>query len=185
MSEQRQTFFCDEWLSDDRYRHWLAKVPGDRTKYRCFLCGETRALSNMGVKALMSHSKGTKHEKKTGAVQRIKTETRPLVSMWQSKSESKQGTSSNTNSNLESNKQCEAPSSITPNIDTDASDDMVPLTVPPPPTDTVGTKTQTSQSSISKFVLADDQWRAEILWTMKTIMSHYSANSSKGDRQAV
>ena len=128
----------------------------------------------MGVKALMSHSKGTKHVKKAGAVQRIKTETRPLVSMWQSK------TSCNTNSNLESKKQCEASSSITPNIDTDASDDMMPLTLPPPPTDTASTKPQTYQSSISKFVLADDQWTAEILWAMKTIMSHYSSNSSKG-----
>ena len=72
MSSAKSTYFSDEWLTNVKYSKWIAKVPDDKTKYWCVLCGETRALSNMGAQALNLHAKGAKHQNKAGTLSHIK-----------------------------------------------------------------------------------------------------------------
>ena len=50
------------------------------------------------------------------------------------------------------------------------------MTIPPPPQDNA---TQRSQTTLEGHVTKDNVLKAETLWTLKLITSHYSFNSSK------
>ena len=54
------------------------------------------------------------------------------------------------------------------------------LTIPPPPQDNA---TPRSQSSLEGHVTKDNVLKAETLWTLKLVTSHYSFNSSKDTSQ--
>lgn len=128
----------------------------------------------MGAQALNSHAKGARHRNKTETVSHIKAETKPLTSYWAPKSEPAPeiiGTSDMKSS-----------PSQEPNMDTSSTSadvDLATLHVPPPQDNTKHAAAQKSQSAIKNFVLTDDQWRAEVLWVMKTVKVHHSASSSR------
>ena len=61
--KNRQSFFQDKWLSDNRFGSWLQCLPDDKTSAKCKLCQATIHLSNMGASSLTSHTKGEKHVK--------------------------------------------------------------------------------------------------------------------------
>ena len=52
------------------------------------------------------------------------------------------------------------------------------LTVPVPPEDTQAASTSTAGAKITKFAQKEDVFVAEVLWAVKTVVSHYSTSSS-------
>ena len=50
-----QTYFQDEWLEEDEFSSWVARVLDDNKKANCKVCGKIFELSNMGRGALTSH----------------------------------------------------------------------------------------------------------------------------------
>ena len=59
----KQTYFQDVWLTNVRYKSWVAK-PKDKQIARCLICKADISLSNMGCFALDEHARGQKHQKK-------------------------------------------------------------------------------------------------------------------------
>eukprot|EP00117_Sycon_ciliatum_P022771 scpid71843/ scgid19539/ len=53
--------FSDKWLSQDKYRSWIAPMPSNRHKARCKLCSKDIELGSMGEAALVSHMASKKH----------------------------------------------------------------------------------------------------------------------------
>lgn len=44
-SKQKRKF-SDGWLSDDRYKHWIEKVPFDETLFYCNICNKSFSCSS-------------------------------------------------------------------------------------------------------------------------------------------
>ena len=63
---------------------------------------------------------------------------------------------------------------------TSQSQQQAVMTIPPPPQDDA---TQRSQTTFEGHVTKDNVLKAETLWTLKLITSHYSFNSSKDTSQ--
>ena len=57
-----QTYFQDVWLTDVRYKSWVAKTK-DTNITRCLICKADISLSSMGCSALDKHARGQKHKK--------------------------------------------------------------------------------------------------------------------------
>lgn len=53
--------FNEEWLKDDRFKDWLEKDNSSVSQAKCRLCVTSFNLSNMGIRAVVSHSTGKKH----------------------------------------------------------------------------------------------------------------------------
>ena len=54
----KQIYFQADWLLNDDFQIWLARVPEDNTKARCKLCKKSFGLS--GKAALISHQTNSK-----------------------------------------------------------------------------------------------------------------------------
>ena len=120
-------------------------------KARCIVCGLTFELSNMGQQALISHSKGKKHVKKMKYASKMKQQQQHLKSFFVPKSKGTQST------------------------DTTWTED---LKVADPPTVIALASTSTTSTTLTQCISRDDVLNAEVLWAIKTVMSHYSMNSS-------
>ena len=70
-NKAKQTFFSNTWLTDSRFSLWLSKS-NDSTKATCKLCKRDFSLSNMGLKAVISHSEGANHIKRVKEKEEIK-----------------------------------------------------------------------------------------------------------------
>ena len=53
--------FRDEWLCQERYKHWVAKDRSDDTMARCTLCMKQISVANAGKYGLDSHAKSALH----------------------------------------------------------------------------------------------------------------------------
>ena len=117
----------------------------------------------MGKKALLSHAKGTKHPVKEKLFLHIKQEP---ISAW-----AKSVPASDHPSTVA------VASTSKPEADVDMEDLVVPS--PPPMQNPKPVQKDTSrQTSMDTYAAKDDTLRAEILWAMKCLHSHYSCNSS-------
>lgn len=125
----------------------------------------TFSLGNRGKQALLSHAWGKKHQK----IIAVKSESQKsglhnfLVprSPKESRSVDIQETSTRNTDSAKCRK-------LSPSSDN--------LTVPPPPREPP--KKQPSSSQISSYFSKEDVLSAEVLWAIKTLMAHYSSNSS-------
>ena len=72
------TKFNTEWLKDPLFSSWVGVDPSSNTRARCILCGVKFELGNMGRQALISHSKGKKHELKVNITDKVKQENKSL-----------------------------------------------------------------------------------------------------------
>ncbi|XP_048580627.1 uncharacterized protein LOC116610226 [Nematostella vectensis] len=129
---------------------WVAQAQ-ESTKARCKMCSVTFELGNMGKQALISHAKGKKH------LRRVAPSTQQLslnsfVTVQKQESEQNSSAAERT------------------------------MTVPPPPVDLsqVASSSDSSKGTIKKYVTKDETLKAEVLWAIKVLMSHYSCNSSAG-----
>ena len=147
----RQTSFNSAWLQEELFKPWLGTVEKDNHKARCIVCGLTFELSNMGKQALISHSKGKKHVKKMKYASKTKQQQQQLKSFFVPKSKGTQST------------------------DTTQTED---LKVADPPTGIALASTSTTSATLTQCISRDDVLNAEVLWAIKTVMLHYSMNSS-------
>ena len=123
----------------------------DNHKARCIVCGLTFELSNMGKQALISHSKGKKHVKKMKYASITKQQQQQLKSFFVPKSKGTQSTNTTWTDTLK---------------------------VADPPTGTTLASTSTTSATLTQCISRNDVLNAEVLWAIKTVMSHYSMNSS-------
>lgn len=63
----KHTFFQQDWLLEPCFKDWVQQVPRNAKVVMCNVYNKTIELSNMGRRALTSHMKGTKHQKKMRA----------------------------------------------------------------------------------------------------------------------
>ena len=61
MNNVKTSRFNIDWLNRGEYKDWLLPEDSDPTKARCKICRKTFSISNMGEKAVRSHTKGKKH----------------------------------------------------------------------------------------------------------------------------
>ena len=122
----------------------------DNHKAGFIVCGLTFELSNMGKQALISHFKGKKPcQEKMKYTSKMKQQQQQLKSFFVPKSKGTQST------------------------DTTQTED---LKVAYPPTG-IALASITS-ATLTQCISRDDILNAEVLWAIKTVMSHYSMNSS-------
>ena len=115
-------------------------------------------ILNMGESALKSHMKSERHKNnsKIGGEQAVTLSLFGFVS-------------------------CENGNSVEAGkAETSQSQQQAVMTIPPPPQDDA---TPRSQPSLKGHVTKDNVLKAETLWTLKLITSHYSFNSSKDTSQ--
>ena len=145
----QQTSFNSAWLQEELFKPWLGTVEKDNHKARCIVCGLTFEVSNMGKQTLISHSKGKKHVEKLKYAS--KTKQQQLKSFFVPKSTGTQST------------------------DTAWTED---LKVADPLTGIALACTSTTSATLTQYISRDDVLNAEVLWAIKTVMLHYSVNSS-------
>ncbi|EDO42389.1 predicted protein [Nematostella vectensis] len=129
---------------------WVAQAQ-ESTKARCKMCSVTFELGNMGKQALISHAKGKKHLRRVApSTQQVSLNS--FVTVQKQESEQNSSAAERT------------------------------MTVPPPPVDLsqVASSSDSSKGTIKKYVTKDETLKAEVLWAIKVLMSHYSCNSSAG-----
>ena len=146
------TRFNRDWLSKADYKPWLASVE-DVTKAYCKMCMKAFSLSNMGEIAVKSHASGKKHQ--TAVTQSQKASS--VSEFFEAKSR--------TTSGLVSSENLEEPSASL------IHDHEVTL-------QESGSMSTSHGNVMSKFTLTKHQHKVEILWALKTVMSHFSYNSS-------
>ena len=144
--------FNREWLSKKEYQLWLTPVEGDVTKAKCKICVKTFSLSNMGEIAVRSHASGKKHQ---AAV--TLSQTGSVSHFFGAKCETTPG--------LSGTGKPEEPSTSSSHDagHTHKESESMPTT---------------QGNVLSKFLLTKHQHKAEILWALKTVMSHFSYNSA-------
>ena len=148
----KQTKFNKDWIKDPAFSSWVGVDPNSETKARCMLCGYNFELGNMGKKSLVSHANGKKHKLKHQLSVKVKQEIKPLDVHFGKV----------------------APSSSAEDKPLNTTDMVVP---PPPPLPPA--QKPTTSGMMSSYVVRDEVLTAEILWAMKTVVSHYSVNSSE------
>ena len=152
------TKFNQEWLSKEEYKRWLMPVPEDMTKAKCRLCSKTFLLSNMGEIAIKSHASGKKHKTTVthaygiGPVSdffKFKKDQQPEMSMTLKFEE--------------------------PSTSLLCGTEVRDMTIPPPPQQVQSTL---RQQDVGKHALRKEQHKAEGLWALKCVMSHFFFNST-------
>ncbi|XP_063744625.1 uncharacterized protein LOC134867752 isoform X3 [Eleginops maclovinus] len=59
--------FNANWLSIGQFADWLKRVPADDSEAYCTFCKRTLKLGTLGIKALESHTKSSKHKESANA----------------------------------------------------------------------------------------------------------------------
>ena len=116
--------FNGNWLQDSRFKDWLRNDLESSRKARCTFCSKSFDISNMGVSALLSHQKGSRHIQLANHGNTINAY-------------------------------------LTPSISRDS--DRV--------------ENQPSFSAVSSLAVKNDVLKAEIIWALKLVSSHFSFNS--------
>ena len=181
----KQTYFSPGWVNESRFSSWLAEVKGNNKLGLCRLCDRTIKLGNMGAAALVSHSEGKKHKLIVENLGGKACNPHPQRSVSDFFSCPVTSTSSGVISSSES-------ASISFSFSEDgkqercleaAADDLENqnLCIPPPPQPPVAPAAQGAppQKAMAQYLGANDTKKAEILWALKTVLSHLSYNSSK------
>jgi len=171
------TRFSDQWLSNPLFASWLGKDVQSLQRFRCCLCGGTYELGNMGKQALFSHMRGKKHDLKVQLSVKAKKEQPTLTARHFLPLTTKSNDTVSSTSAPSTSGSKKVSQTATKNDDSHDTVDFQELRVPSPP------PVEEAQSSkhatgMASFVSRDDVLTAEILWAIKTVMSHYSCSSS-------
>jgi hypothetical protein len=152
--------FNREWCNaslNPRFSPWLRPVEKNDNAAMCVVCNKTFSLSNMGRPAIESHANGPKH---ISNMQAVHHKNQPTIL------------------------QSFVPVAANSNVP------VVPVPVSTPVTDTGASTLPATQQSdqanprqhgsagIRKYLLNDQVSKAEILWCLKTVMSHSSYRSN-------
>lgn len=165
MSAKKSVFnkeWCDERLNP-KWSKWLEPDEKNPNVAKCLVCKKTFSLSNMGRQAVVSHEKGPKHQKNIGykhssSGMQLSLENfvkKSAVSTSVSTSESLSATISSVSESVESTQ-----------FIRDEGNNLSKGIV------------SNSEKSINKFFLNDQVTKAEILWCLRTVMTHSSFRSN-------
>ena len=138
-----------QWELNSQYKGWLTAFKADRKKALCKCCDRIIDISSMGESALKSHMKSERHKNNS----RIGGEQPVTLSSF--------GFVSYGNENLVEARKAGA----------SQSQQQAVMTIPPL---SQGDATPRSQPSLKGHVTKDNVLKAETLWTLKLIKSHYS-----------
>ena len=61
--------FLDKWRTKPEYRDWIESVPNSPHEARCAFCDSKFSVEKMGESAVISHTKGKKHQAKVAQKQ--------------------------------------------------------------------------------------------------------------------
>lgn len=158
----KKTVFNNDWLKDPLFGSWVRRHPFDARRAECILCdGRTFELGNMGRRALISHANGKKHQTAKSAKDRTQSQHDRLSSYWACVD-----TSSGPSAKSSGGTEPGDPPTSQPTTST--------RSLPVPNTD----RRSGAVHSVKSFLAKDATLEAEILWAIKTVMAHYSCNSS-------
>ena len=131
------------------YKDWLLPEPSNNTKAKCRLCIRSFSLSYMGEPALKSHAQGKKHQNA------VKTSGKN-TSVWGFLKKDDQKASTST--------QKEEPLACKESEELSAA--------------AARSTEEKRSSSMTKLTLTREQHKAEIFWALKSVMSHFTYNST-------
>lgn len=141
--------WCDKELNPD-WAKWLEPNPKSIYSAKCLACKRTFQLSNMGRQAIVSHEVGPKHQKNVKKCLGVK---QSLPNFLKESAESKK-----------------AESVVTvPHSNLEAPQDTAICSVE---------AVSAHPKEISKYLLNDQVTKAEILWCLRTVMTHSSFRSN-------
>jgi hypothetical protein len=179
-----KTTFNEQWTDNTvcpNLAAWIQPVPNDPYMAKCKWCSAFINLSNMGRQALTSHSKGKKHLNNATRYQdaNVTTITQflnvqiPLHDEQSSKVESgtlaKTSTSPSASSTVAVSETSVAGESVMEQNESVKPSIGNILTAP---------AVLTNSRKVTAFMSRDNVTKAEILWAMKMVRSHFSYRSS-------
>ena len=140
--------FNQEWMGRVEYKDWLLPEPSDNTKAKCRFCKRSFSLSNMGEPAIKSHAQGKNHQ---NAVKGTGKSTSVLGFL-------KKEEGASTSKQTEELSACKESEELSAAV--------------------TRSNEEQKSSTMAKFALTKGQHTAEILWALKSVMSHFSYNSA-------
>ena len=140
--------FNKEWMGRVEYKDWLLPEPSDNTKAKCRFCKRSFSLSNMGEPAIKSHAQGKKHQ---NAIKGTGKSTSVLGFL-------KKEEGASTSKQSEELSACKESEELSAAV--------------------TRSNEEQKSSTMAKFALTKGQHKAEILWALKSVMSHFSYNSA-------
>ena len=150
--------FNPDWLTNDCYKGWLESVKDDRHAAFCKLCSRKFSIASMGKSALKSHMDGALHKKHSKTISNT-VPIRTCISEMHQLVSSTNGSSTATVSS----------STATSTSESTASETINETNVNLHPVDLHHLSTLSKKAT-----------DAEILWTLKSVYSHFSAHSNIG-----
>lgn len=147
--------FQVDWIDDPEFKDWLEEIPSDIHRAKCSVCKTTFSLSNMGRRAVRSHSKGAQHQSRIRAAQSslsMKCFATPVTR--------------NT--------------SVSEKVV--ASTSVVGSKVDGPPVPSIPSITPSfTPRGLKSFLIKDEVTKSEILWCLHTVITHKSIRMSGKD----
>jgi hypothetical protein len=153
----KHTYFNRNWLDagiNPQFATWLVEVPGRPGIARCSICISDFQLSNMGHQAVISHMNSKKHQKACGTASENKSIT--IFSVRRS-AESITPTS-------DASTTASTGSTVVPN-------ELTAAAVIAEEQQAEHSETSSKPGTMLKYVINDAVCQAEILWSIKLIMS--------------
>jgi len=173
----KKTTFSAEWTNgklNPEIAPWIERVRTDPFAAHCSVCRVNFNLSNMGRTAVVSHMKGLKHIRNCGA-----KSSQGTLASYVTVTTPASACSSHTAAVTDSQ------SSMTDREKNIGSNVVQPSVRVSSSVDEPGTSTATPERvhALRDFVSNDQVTKAEILWALKCVMSHYSLNSCRDIKQ--
>lgn len=148
----KQTTFQPDWVNDPLFAPWLEKVPQNPKVAKCKICCKIFNLSNMGRRAVTSHMNGDKHKKASNAL----IHSASLECFIKTENKSPQvAESRQTITSLKSE----------PEVIKESC--LVQHSNPGP-----------SRFGLQAFLLNDNVTKAEILWSVESVLTHTSLRTA-------
>jgi hypothetical protein len=177
-SAQRKTVFNLEWMNtklNPDFASWIQVVNSSPNDAFCRLCRTKFSLSNMGRKAVSSHMNGAKHMKNYGYTTRNASHG-PLASFFVPCMAAAAPSEVGHDSVVPVDEKTVNSDEVGELATTSATHvhDIIIVN-----TQTVNVEKTMAKPALQSFVTNDQVTKAEVLWIMKCLMSHYSCNSSR------
>lgn len=157
MGPTKSTNFNPDWLQDPKFSAWIKEDSGNPRIARCMWCSTTISLSNMGKRAVTSHADSKKHNN---------------ISMTRNKSHDVGilllGSTPGTSNVSDVCKVASTSQVLSGQSDAESENQR---------REHSGVSELPSRG-ISSFLVAENVTRAEILWTLHTVATHYSVRSA-------
>lgn len=160
----KKTIFNSQWLNMEEFKSWLREDVNDQFLFYCDMCRKSYSLSNMGITALLSHTKAKKHKDRMKAVQlnyEINSFLEPSINK---KLQTNQSIVTSTVSSACINKDIQSAISTT----SDCANTSIEVCLNQP---------KLIQKPMSLLLEHEKVTRSEIIWALHVISTHMSMSS--------